>query len=98
MKKPKQFKSDRRRALRGLATTPALAAVAVAGNANAAPIWGGFLLARSQIGAVCPRASQALPRGYFWQDEGQDVTLVCAPIPYYCSDRIMPGTAYGPAR
>ena len=37
MKKPKQFKSDRRRALRGLATTPALAAVAVAGNANAAP-------------------------------------------------------------
>lgn len=37
MKKPKQFQSDRRRALRGLATTPALAAVAVAGNANAAP-------------------------------------------------------------
>lgn len=37
MKKTKQFKSDRRRALRGLATTPALAAAAVATNAHAAP-------------------------------------------------------------
>ena len=36
MKKTKQFKSDRRRALRGLATTPALAAAAVATNAHAA--------------------------------------------------------------
>ena len=40
MKKSKPFKSDRRRALRGLATSPALAAgaaVAVSANAGAEP-------------------------------------------------------------
>ncbi|MEZ5740865.1 MAG: formate dehydrogenase [Burkholderiaceae bacterium] len=37
MKKEK-FQPDRRRALRGIASTPAIAAVAVAGQAQAAPV------------------------------------------------------------
>lgn len=35
MKKPRQYQSTRRRALRSLASAPALAAAAVAGNAGA---------------------------------------------------------------
>ncbi|MGB7183152.1 MAG: formate dehydrogenase [Burkholderiaceae bacterium] len=38
MKKSKHFQSDRRRALRGLASAPAIAAVAVAGQAQATPV------------------------------------------------------------